>query len=332
MDSNWVMEQSKTSHHKMAIYLLPLVVFLGFLHPALFIIGIVIFFLLTSFKMLKSMLLWVIILGVISLVLPFLAPIIFIIMIVLFFLRIGYVLQNWRPILAGILLYGMAFILISRSFDLFDSNHGELLVDTITEGLAMSVLSYFLLRHLLKWLYEFNYTSYAALGIMGSAPVIIITFVLPFLKLHIGSDFFTTETPIETKPLAGQATVTASEVYSSRTIVSAIQNYMYVDEHIRTAPDGDITNNLSYNGPDKTAPSDDLVTVKSHLKTSTDADLTNNFSYRDPLIVEETSINTNLETSTKDKLIENTQVTITGQVAIVRLIDVLKKQQNKKEV
>lgn len=330
MDNKWIMEQSKTSHHKMAIYLLPLVVFLGYLHPALFVTGIIIFFLLTSFKMLKSMLFWMLILGGISLLLPFLAPVIFIVMIVLFFLRIGYVIQNWRPFLSGILLYGMSAILIARSFYLLSFSSGSLLLSSIIEGIVMSVLSLIFLRYILRWLYQFNYSSYAALGIMGSVPVIIIAFVLPFLKLHIGGEFFSTETAIETKPVNGQTSVGTSEAIGTRTIAPTSQNIIQVNEYIRTAPDGELTNNFSYNGPDKTTPNEKIVKVESHLRTTPDADLTNNLSYRDASNIEEASIDTKLDKSTKDKIIDQTQATVTGQVAIDRLVEALKKE-NKEE-
>jgi hypothetical protein len=50
MNPEWVRKQMDSSHHKLAIYLFPTVVFLGYLHPILFGIGLILFFLVTSFK------------------------------------------------------------------------------------------------------------------------------------------------------------------------------------------------------------------------------------------------------------------------------------------
>ncbi|MEC4630647.1 hypothetical protein VSS86_23230, partial [Bacillus safensis] len=77
---------------------------------------------------------FMLILGIISVILPFLAPIIFIVMLVLFFMRIQFVLKNWRPFLAGLLVYGIAAILLARmSFDptidslVYDSSPSKLI-------------------------------------------------------------------------------------------------------------------------------------------------------------------------------------------------------------
>jgi hypothetical protein len=294
MNQEWVRAQTETKHHKMAIYLLPLVVFLGYFNPILFGIGIIAFLLITSFKMLKSMLFWMLILGVISVVLPFLAPIIFIVMIVLFFMRIGFVIENWRPFVSGLLLYGILAVLLARSISLNSYSFSS----PIMEGLIVSILVFFGLRFLLRWLYQYNYTSYAALGIMGSVPVIIIAFVLPFLKLHVGGDFFAAETTVETKPVSGdvytETKVGTGEPIVTRASIPAEQPFVHVTDHVRTVPDGIVTNNLSYDSPDKisnsseyvqvrehirTTPSGEVVLVKEHIRTAPDGIVTNNLSY-----------------------------------------------------
>lgn len=52
--------------------------------------------------------------------------------------------------------------------------------------------------------YKNGYESYVALGIMGSAPLIIISFLLPFLKIHIGDpivgETYAPETKTPTQP------------------------------------------------------------------------------------------------------------------------------------
>ncbi|WP_226682858.1 hypothetical protein [Sutcliffiella horikoshii] len=328
MNQGWVQEQQNTTHHRVAVYLFPLVIFLGYLHPFIFGIGMVVFFLVTSFKLLKSMLFWMIILGVISVVLPFLAPIIFIVMIVLFFMRIGYVIENWRPFVSGIFLYGIAGSLIGRSIYL--NSYQFLSFGTVMEGAIVSVIAFVCLQRLLSWLYQYNYSSYGALGIMGSVPVIIIAFILPFLKLHVGGDFFMEKAVVETKPVTGEAyaetKVGAGDPVGTRTTAASGESLVLVKEHVRTAPDGDPTNNLSYDGPDKKAPSQELVVVKEHVRTAPDGDLTNNLSYNGNTS-EWTSTNEQPEEPKLTKsILENTQAAIPGQAAVDQLLRTLKKE------
>ena len=96
---------------------------------------------------------------------------------------------------------------------------------------------------------------------MGSAPLIIISFILPFLKIHIGGDIF-----------VGETTVTEGNT-------SFTNDTTVVREHIRTAPDGDVRNNLSYTGPDKTPPNNQIVEVKSHIRTLPNETITENVSH-----------------------------------------------------
>jgi hypothetical protein len=337
MNPEWVRKQMDSSHHKLAIYLFPMVVFLGYLHPILFGIGLILFFLVTSFKMLKSMLFWMIVLGVISFVLPFLAPVIFIIMIILFFMRIGYVVNNWRPFVSGLLLYGISGGLIGRSSYLYYS-YDISSTGSIIEGAIVSILCFIGLRLLLRWLYQYNYTSYAALGIMGSVPVIVIAFVLPFLKLHVGGDFFATETNtnIETKPVNGEGytetKIRTGEPVGTSTTVPAEQPLVHVKDYVRTAPDGDPTNNLSYTGADKSPVNDELVSVKEHVRTAQDGNPTNNLSYdgsfNEGQVNEEVASSKDLtqEKSTTEKIIETAQVSIPAQAGVDQLIRELKKR------
>jgi hypothetical protein len=326
MNQDWVKEQMGTTHHIVAIYLFPLIIFLGYVHPVIFGIGLAIFFLITSFKLLKSMLLWMLILGGISIVLPFLAPVIFIVMLILFLMRIGYVIKNWRPFLSGMVLYGIAGALIARSTYL--STYAFLSVGTVMEGAIVSVMAFVGLRLLLRWLYHHHYSSYGALGIMGSVPVIIIAFVLPFLKLHIGGDLFMGDTAVETKPISGDAyTDIKMDTPGTQTSVVYSENHVHVKEHVRSAPDGDPTNNLSYHGPDKKMSSGEYVHVTEHVRTAPNGDPTNNLSYKGHISEKMISDEFAADVTLKDRIIENTQASIPGQAAVDRLLHDLKKHQ-----
>ena len=276
----WIASQKETNHHKIAITLFPISLFLGYIHPGLFGCGLFLFFIITSFKLLKKMLFFMLILGIISVILPFLAPIIFIVMLVLFFMRIQFVLKNWRPFFARLLVYGIAAILLPRmSFDptidslVYDSSPSKLI-----ESIVVSVLGFIGIRATLIWLYGHNYSSYAALGIMGSVPLIIISFILPFLKMHVGGDVYVAEPGV----VDGHAVTGETVVHSSEAHIAKGTNVQHVQSYVRTAPDGDVTNNLSYHGPDAKPVNTEMVAVKGHVRTAPDGDVTNNLSYHGP--------------------------------------------------
>ncbi|MEK4911275.1 hypothetical protein [Bacillus sp. FSL E2-8887] len=273
----WIASQKETNHHKIAITLFPIILFLGYIHPGLFGFGLFLFFIITSFKLLKKMLFFMLILGIIAAILPFLAPIIFIVMLVLFFMRIQFVLKNWRPFLAGLLVYGIAAILLARMS--FDPTSASLAYDSspskVMESIIVSALGFIGIRATLIWLYGHSYSSYAALGIMGSVPLIIISFILPFLKMHVGGDVYVAEPGV----VDGHAVTGETVVHSSEAHIAKGTN---VQPYVRTAPDGDVTNNLSYHGPDAKPVNTEMVAVKGHVRTAPDGDVTNNLSYHGP--------------------------------------------------
>ncbi|EJS73861.1 hypothetical protein, partial [Bacillus cereus] len=264
----WIASQKETNHHKIAITLFPISLFLGYIHPGLFGLGLFLFFIITSFKLLKKMLFFMLILGIISVILPFLAPIIFIVMLVLFFMRIQFVLKNWRPFLAGLLVYGIAAILLARMS--FDPTSASLAYDSspskLIESIIVSGLGFIGIRTTLIWLYGHNYSSYAALGIMGSVPLIIISFILPFLKMHVGGDAYVAEPGM----VDGHAVTGETVVHSSDAHITKGTNVQHVQSYVRTAPDGDVTNNLSYHGPDAKPVNPEMVAVKAHVRTAPD--------------------------------------------------------------
>lgn len=179
MKSDWVQGQKRSSLHVTAVILYAIIIFISFFSTIGLVIGYISFFLFTSIKMVWKMLIFMSILAIVLAVLPFLAPVAIIVMIILFFMRIGFVMENWRPIVAGLVLYGSSIPLfaISRSFYFYGGNVIQPLLFAIMGGVA--------LHFVLKYLYSYGYTSQNALGIMGNVPLVIISFILPFLKLHI---------------------------------------------------------------------------------------------------------------------------------------------------
>ncbi|MEH7306463.1 hypothetical protein [Neobacillus drentensis] len=78
---DWIQTQKESGHHKTAVFLFPIILFLGYFHPGISVIGMIVFFLITSLKLLKTMIIYMLILGAISALIPPLAPIILVIMI-----------------------------------------------------------------------------------------------------------------------------------------------------------------------------------------------------------------------------------------------------------
>lgn len=240
---NWVDVQKKTWHHRLAVILFPSVVFLAYVNPIVYCLSLVIFCLVTSFTLLKRMLIWMILLGTISFIFPFLMPVLLIVMIIFFIMKIKYILTNWRPFLAGWVLYGFAGGLADHSFKMFifDLQQASIpLMSHFIEACFMIAISYFMIKLILVGLYKCNYSSYEALGIMGSVPIVIISLILPFLKLFVGTDAFAPTDHLSYGHTGADGGTSSDGVYA--------QSH-YVNGYVRTAPDGDPTNNLSYKGP-----------------------------------------------------------------------------------
>ena len=122
--SEWVIKQLTSWQNLSSV--LSLLGFLTYLfvfnyHPTTVVIFFALFFLATAWRMLAMMLVFSLIaFGIVSL-LPFLAPVAFIIMLGLFLARIGFVLKNWRAVISGLLVYGLAYILYDEDgIDLLD--------------------------------------------------------------------------------------------------------------------------------------------------------------------------------------------------------------------
>ncbi|MGM3097895.1 hypothetical protein, partial [Bacillus cereus group sp. BC327] len=143
----------------------------------------------------------------------------------------------------------------------YDSSFSKLM-----ESIIVSALGFIGIRTTLIWLYGHNYSSYTALGIMGSVPLIIISFILPFLKMHMGGDVYVAEPGV----VDGHAVTGETVVHSSDAHITKGANLQHVQPHVRTAPDGDITNNLSYHGPDAKPVNPDTVAVKGYVRTAPD--------------------------------------------------------------
>lgn len=303
---NWVDVQKKTRHHKLAVILFPSVVFLAYINPFVYCLSLAIFCLITSFTLLKRMLIWMILLGIISFIFPFLMPVLLIVMIIFFIMKINYIISNWRPFAAGWVLYGFAGGLAVHSFKmfLFDLQQQSVpLMSHFIEACFMVALSYFMIRLILVGLYKCKYSSYEALGIMGSVPIVIISLILPFLKLFVGTDAFAPTDHLS----YGHTVADGAHVQSH-----------HVNGYVRTAPDGDPTNNLSYKGPAPSPVSPDKLFVHGY-STSTSSTTDSYF---------QTSPTQSGSSSGYESVVRTSMI---GQAAVDGIISKLQKNDKKDE-
>lgn len=133
-----------------------------------------VFFLVTSFQVLKMIVVLAVIIGGLCVLFPFLAPVAFILAVVFFVLRIRFIIRNIYAILAGAYMYGLLAA--------FGASHIGLLGYAAYALAAAAVL---VLHVILKWLYRMGYTTKQAFGIMGLVPLLVVAFVLPFLKIPV---------------------------------------------------------------------------------------------------------------------------------------------------
>ncbi len=117
----------------------------------------------------------------------------------------------------------------------------------------------------LRALYCRGYSFKKASEIMGISPLLVLSLILPFLKLEI--------------MIADSIAIEGVEVGPSPEISSSPE-MVGVGKHIRTAPDGIIENNLSYRGVDAQPVNSNTYEVSEHIRTAPDGIIENNLSYR----------------------------------------------------
>jgi ribosomal protein S27AE len=102
-------------------------------------------------------------------------PIICFVLATIFILaRIGFIIQNWRAVLTGIILLLSAFIPY-----LFVSNQSQVNIDIFITFLVYHVV---VANACLIWLYKHSYTPKQAVLFIGTTPLIIAMLVLPFIN------------------------------------------------------------------------------------------------------------------------------------------------------
>lgn len=179
-----------------------------------FLLGIVFmlgFFLMSMFKILKSMILGMIIAAVLTAILEVIFPptaLIFMgLFILMLLLRAKFLIQNWQALVAGLYTYGIYLFVIVVNAILYKTSGAGLVMkivgifstDAAQYGsfsvlVVSCLIALFLTRGLhrkFSWLYSHGYDTNRALLIMGITPMILLSLILPFLKIEInGHDIF----------------------------------------------------------------------------------------------------------------------------------------------
>ena len=183
------------------------------------------FFLITTYKLFGKLIIFMVAVFVLTAIFPPLAALIAGASLIIFLLKIKFLWNNWRALLVGMYAYG-AYLLVVL-FNSFFYNHaviriagkiigffqagseaaiflvGENGVETthimVLYGTnAAHIASYVfplvltvIFHLLLRWLYAHGYSTDRAFYIMGLTPLIMMAFILPFIKIDIdGHEIF----------------------------------------------------------------------------------------------------------------------------------------------
>ena len=183
------------------------------------------FFLITTYKLFGNLIILMVVVFVLTAIFPPLAALIAGASLIIFLLKIKFLWNNWRALLVGMYAYGVYLLVVL--FNNFFYNHavirvagkiigffqegseaaiflvGENGVETTQSMVlygtnAAHIASYvfpliltIIFHLLLRWLYAHGYSTDRAFYIMGLTPLIMMAFILPFIKLDIdGHEIF----------------------------------------------------------------------------------------------------------------------------------------------
>lgn len=263
------------------------------------------FFLVTSFQVLKMIVVLAVMIGGLCVLFPFLAPVAFILAVVFFVMRIRFIIRNIYAILAGAYVYGLLAA--------FGASHIGLLG---YEAYALAAAAVLVLHVILKWLYRMGYTTKQAFGIMGLMPLLVVAFVLPFLKIPVvhgdvvvSPDVYPDAAPspdvvhsgVVVRPAVYPGTAAAPDVVHDGIIVRppiypdtvhsgiTVHPGVYPSAGVSyDAVHGAYVNHSSYINPYADEPTvtvrpyikEDGTVVEGHVRTAPDEVESNNLSYR----------------------------------------------------
>ncbi|MDN3453684.1 MULTISPECIES: hypothetical protein [unclassified Psychrobacter] len=164
----------------MAVGIYSLLLLIGSVQPMIGIIGLLLLGVAALFKVIIrnfQVIGILLLLGMAAMAIPFLLIIYIPVLLYFFIKRLGYLFQHFGLVMAGLFIYFFPIGIMANGA----------LESTPSVGLIIPVVLFPII--LKSFVDNRGYTVQKALEIMSEAPILIISIVLPFLKLNIGADF-----------------------------------------------------------------------------------------------------------------------------------------------
>jgi hypothetical protein len=171
-----------------------------------------------------SLFLGMLALGIASMIFPILGIVAVCVMVFLFFRRLTFLLQHINLIILGLGCYGLAFVLIYVAPLAMTLQDWRI---PVAIGLLGTVAFYFALLMAKKM----GYSAKVALEIMSLLPLLLIAFILPFLKLHIGIDHVGSDVSLPDHAMNVMPTAEAHAVGAGAIHPTHFESYPTPDHH-----------------------------------------------------------------------------------------------------
>lgn len=277
----WSKTQSKTNDHKIAVVFYSIICGIAVIKPSVAFWGPLIFFIITALTKMGDMLSYMIFSIVITTIASFISPVLgFILSAIFFIMKISNFIKNWRAIFAGMFIYLLPTLIVGEMgyylsyviYPIANILYKLNLPHEITRYTYVFViggLAGLILHMTLNWLYRNEYSSRTALSTMGSAPLIVLLMIMPFIINAIGDliddvlnasssmadDFVSFRGGYDSDYDIGFDTIDIDGDGINDNIHSVKGHFRntpsgkitYVDPHIRTNPNSIVSDNISYN-------------------------------------------------------------------------------------
>ena len=164
----------------MAVGIYSLLLLIGSVQPMIGIIGLLLLGVAALFKVIIrnfEVIAILLLLGIAAMAIPFLLIIYIPVLLYFFIKRLGYLFQHFGLVMAGLFIYFFPIAIMANGTVESNSSAGLIIPVVMFPIILKSFVDYR------------GYTVQKALEIMSEAPILIISIVLPFLKLNIGADF-----------------------------------------------------------------------------------------------------------------------------------------------
>lgn len=274
----WSKLQSKSSDHKIAVCLYSILCSLGMINSSIAIGGPLVFFIITALTKMNSMLAYMLFSVAITTIASLINPVLgFIVSFLFFIMKISNFIKNWKAIFSGMFVYLLPYFIalgnlryyiyiclspINNLLYNFNLSHEIIYYANI---ILIGCFCGFVLHMILNWLYKNEYSAKSALATMGSAPLIILLIIIPFIINAVGDfiddimsasssmadDFASFRYDYDTDfydsvDLDGDGINDNIHGVRGHYRTNSNGSVTYVDPHIRTNPNSTITDNISY--------------------------------------------------------------------------------------